>query len=217
MKKRWFSVLYMFVLTLVCTGLLTGIQEVNGQRIEVNRQARENRVILSVLLIPVPADADNARAAEIYAQRVREVRLGGKTVYQGLGKDGTSILGWAFPLSGPGFWGAIQAMMGVSPDLETVLGVEFYDQNETPGLGGRITEAWFTDQFAGKRLIPDAKGRFFYLVSSPEKDLENQVDAITGASQTSIRVQELMNDSIREYLDLLRNAAPPGASPSLGA
>ena len=50
-----------------------------------------------------------------------------------------------------GYAGNIEIMVGVKPD-GTVNGIEILSQAETPGLGARITEPKFKDQFRGKNL-----------------------------------------------------------------
>ena len=45
-------------------------------------------------------------------------------------------------------------MVGIKPDLETLIGIKPLDHGETPGLGGRMGEKWFQDQFNGKKLKP---------------------------------------------------------------
>ena len=48
------------------------------------------------------------------------------------------------------------AVVVLSPDLDRVLNIQFLDQKETPGLGARVEESWFTDQFEGLQVAWDA-------------------------------------------------------------
>ena len=67
------------------------------------------------------------------------------------------------------------------------------DQQETPGLGGRIGEAWFTDQFKGEKVGSDGKVTVAQGSGKGDPDKENsKADAITGASRTSDFVQALV-------------------------
>jgi Na+-transporting NADH:ubiquinone oxidoreductase subunit C len=61
-----------------------------------------------------------------------------------------AVRSYAFVRNGAGLWGTITAVVGLAPDLRTVAGIMFIDQNETPGLGARISEDWFQEQFRGK-------------------------------------------------------------------
>ena len=82
-----------------------------------------------------------------------------------------------------------------------MLGLDFVKQNETPGLGARISESWFKEQFRGKRGP-------FRLVPEGVESGENEFQAITGATSTSNAVLDLLNRSIDE--DLPRIAAERG-------
>ena len=48
MKKRLFSVAYMFLLTLFFTGLVSGIKAVNEKRIKINEDLKLQKIILQV-------------------------------------------------------------------------------------------------------------------------------------------------------------------------
>jgi Na+-transporting NADH:ubiquinone oxidoreductase subunit C len=200
-KKRLFSIAYMFGLTFFFTALVSGIYEVNEERIAINEQIKLQRIVLEVLGIkPQPGSADR-RVREIFERRIKVDGKEGRILYRGFTEDGKNLVGYAFPLYGPGFWGPIYGMMGVDHQLEKVIGVAFYRHSETPGLGGRITEAWFKDQFAGKWLLPRGKeGKYFSLVSPGTAQIEGDLDAITGATGTSRGVERLVNENVRDYL-----------------
>ncbi len=200
-KKRLFSVLYMFGLTFFFTAVVSGIHQVNRERIAINEQIKLQRVILEVLgMKPEPGTSD-IRVKEIFERRVRIEEKEGRTLYLGFAEDGKALIGYAIPLFGPGFWGPLYGMMGVDPELERIIGIAFYQHTETPGLGGRITETWFKEQFAGKRLLPSGKEKqYFYLVPPGTSQAENQLDAITGATGTSRGVERLIDENLKDYL-----------------
>ncbi|NIS67546.1 MAG: hypothetical protein GTO12_00930, partial [Proteobacteria bacterium] len=69
-KKRLFSVLYMFGLTFFFTAVVSGIHQVNRERIAINEQIKLQRVILEVLgMKPEPGTSD-IRVKEIFERRV---------------------------------------------------------------------------------------------------------------------------------------------------
>ena len=82
----------------------------------------------------------------------------------------------------------------VEPDLETLKGIEVLDHSETPGLGGRITEDQFKKQFIGKKLRPK-----IFVVKGTGSDGANEVDAITGATNTSRGIESFLNDAMKEF------------------
>ncbi len=72
-------------------------------------------------------------------------------ILAGYDADG-KLLGYAFEISGEGFWDVISGYLAVSPDRRTILGIAFYRQSETPGLGAEITKPWFEEQFKDKPI-----------------------------------------------------------------
>lgn len=200
-KKRLFSVIYMFILTFFFTAVVTGIHKLNRERITINEEIKLQRIILKVLGVQVPRGITALRIRQMFKQRVKVEEREGRTLYRGFTEDRKTLIGYAFPLFGPGFWGPIYGIMAIDPKMESVLGIAFYRHNETPGLGGRITEEWFERQFAGKRLIPREKERkYFSLVPPGMAQADNELDAITGATGTSRGVERLVNESLRDYL-----------------
>ncbi|MCP4266471.1 MAG: FMN-binding protein [Candidatus Brocadiaceae bacterium] len=85
----------------------------------------------------------------------------------------------------------ISLFICVGPDLETIKGIEVLDHTETPGLGGRMTEKEFKNQFIGKKLKPKLS-----LVRQREFVGTNEVHAITGASYTSKGIENIINESM---------------------
>jgi Na+-transporting NADH:ubiquinone oxidoreductase subunit C len=200
-KRRIFSIAYMFGLTLFFTAVVSGIHELNRERIAVNEEIKMQENVLRVLGIQVGPGARSPEVKAAFEKRVKVEEREGKRLYRGFAEDGKTPIGYAFPLSGPGFWGPIHGMMAVDPELNVVIGVSFYRHSETPGLGGRITERWFGNQFAGKGILPPVEGeRYFHLVPEGTSKADNELDAITGATGTSRAVERLIDRSMREYL-----------------
>jgi Na+-transporting NADH:ubiquinone oxidoreductase subunit C len=92
-------------------------------------------------------------------------------------------------------------MVGIDPQATKVLGLAFTKHSETPGLGGRITESWFTDQFKGLPLHPiESNQNIFYLKPQGTGKAANELDAITGATNTSSAVQAFLNQDLDYFL-----------------
>ena len=118
--------------------------------------------------------------------------------------DKAAVAAYAFPISGVGFWARIDGYLAVTPDLSRVVGIVFIAHSETPGLGGRITEPAFREQFKGLPVTPPARGdRFIYIErTSPapsDPRHKRHVDAITGATGTSTAVDEFLNRDIERF------------------
>lgn len=68
-----------------------------------------------------------------------------------LTKKGGGFTGAVFIVSAPGYGGAIDIMLGVTPH-GNITGVQILNHSETPGLGAKITEDAFCRQFKCKNL-----------------------------------------------------------------
>ncbi|GAG75500.1 unnamed protein product, partial [marine sediment metagenome] len=147
MKKQALSIVYMFLITLFFASLVSAVKLLNDAKIEANQIVKLQRIILKVLNIPVRETISDDNLARLFTAQIKDIQTGGRTLYIGYEEDGQTIRGYAVPVGGPGFWGPVEGMVGVTPDATKVIALAFYKHNETPGLGGRITEDWFSDQF----------------------------------------------------------------------
>jgi electron transport complex protein RnfG len=91
-------------------------------------------------------------------------------------KNNGEVVGYAInTYTSKGFSGNIYLMAGFKPD-GTIIGISVLNHKETPGLGTKMTEPEFKEQFTGKN-----PGEFILKV---KKD-GGQVDAITAATISS--------------------------------
>jgi Na+-transporting NADH:ubiquinone oxidoreductase subunit C len=212
MKKRLLSILYMFLLTLFFTSIVSGVKFYNEAKLETNRRVKLQRIILDVLEIPLRQKASDSRVVETFDQRVKEIEAKDRTLYVGYAQDGRTITGYAFPVGGRGFWGPIHGMVAVDPSGSEILGAAFYKHSETPGLGARITEDWFTKQFRGLPLRrEEGKKKIFYLKPAGTAQARNELDAVTGATGTSRAVEAFLNKELDYFLnDILPHVKKKG-------
>lgn len=66
-------------------------------------------------------------------------------------------IGWVIPVNGFGLWDAIYGYLALEPDANTVRGITWYDQKETPGLGAIISEADWQLLFPGKKVFQPSR------------------------------------------------------------
>jgi Na+-transporting NADH:ubiquinone oxidoreductase subunit C len=201
MKKHVLSVVYMFLITLFFASMVSAVKLLNERKIELNQTLKLQRIILQVLQIPTGAQITQEDLSRIFLDRIKEIDVENKILYVGYEEDGKTIQGYALPVGGPGFWGPIQGMVGISPDATRVLGIAFIKHSETPGLGGRITEPWFTKQFNDLPLHPiEGDQSIFYLKPEGTGKAVNELDAITGATNTSSAVETFLNQELDNFL-----------------
>ena len=197
------TILFSVVLGFVCSLLLAGTSLFTGPYRDANRKAEEVRNFLSALDVEVDEDADAKTLLTIFDENIRTNVRGGVTLYEYVpaSSGAQTPLAIAVPFSGPGLWGPIKAVMALEPDMKTIKGVRFYDQEETPGLGGEIGADWFQKQFIGKELV-SASGLPGFNIVKPGTALDkNSVDGITGATMTSERVRDMVDSLAKKLLE----------------
>jgi len=201
MKKRLYSIAFMFVLTFVFAAVVSAVKGYNEERIQTNQQVKLQRIILKVLGVPLDEKAPNQEVVQAFQKRVKPIEVKKRTLYVAYAEDGRRITGYALPVGGSGFWGPVYGMVSVDPEASKILGLAFYKHSETPGLGARITEPWFVKQFAGLPLFPmEGDKKIFYLKPAGPGKGANELDAITGATGTSRAVEAFLNRDLDRFL-----------------
>ena len=103
------------------------------------------------------------------------------------------LLGYAFIAEGNGYQGTIKLMAGMKTDLETMVGIEVLESQETPGLGQEITTEKFESQFKGLKASPEIT-----YVKNKKPTKPNEIEAITGATISSRAVVSILNEKIKK-------------------
>jgi len=197
------------VLVSICFGLvLSGFSAVTERQIELNKKAKLNREVLRAFGFEVPEDAASKDIESLFDRHieVRKLDLEGRLtpyiVYVGYEDRKTSQVpvGYGFHIGGQGFWAPIYGIMAVESDMETIRGISFYQDDETPGLGHEINQPWFKEAFEGRKYRNDA-GKIEILLTprDTETKADNEVDAITGASETSRAVQKFLAENLTTF------------------
>jgi Na+-transporting NADH:ubiquinone oxidoreductase subunit C len=204
----------MFFLTLCFTSMVSGVRLLNEDRIETNQKVKLQKIVLRVLGVAVDEKASHETLLHLYETRVKPVDLRGTTLYVGVSPDGQSVTGYALPVSGPGFWGPIYGMVSVDTTLSQIRGVAFYKHSETPGLGGRLMEKWFTDQFIGLKLPRGGVSEKLFTLTPPgTAKTPDHLDAITGATQTSRAIEAFLNRELHRLVSDLRSSTLTSGHP----
>ena len=148
----------------------------------------------------IPELVDPAREAEKRPEKrrfpvfLRVDRIRGKE----------TVTAYCIPIYGKGLWSSLYGYLALEPDLNTIRGLTFYKQGETPGLGAEIQSRWFQDGFKGKTILNE-KGRLVSITVlkgkvDPSSPLAaHQVDGISGATLTTKGVTELLMKSLSMY------------------
>jgi Na+-transporting NADH:ubiquinone oxidoreductase subunit C len=110
-------------------------------------------------------------------------------------------------LHGAGLWGGIGGYLALDEDKNTIFGINFNHESETPGLGALIVEKPFREQFFGKKIRNAANEVVSVVVLKKGNKAENgeeQVDAVSGATITSTGVSDMLKANLcDEYAEFL--------------
>ena len=109
---------------------------------------------------------------------------------------------YVIPLNGKGLWGPIWGYLAINSDKKTVYGVYFNHESETAGLGARIVEDEFQNQFKGKKI---SEGDSFVTVvkKGNVSNQELECDGISGATKTSVFVGDMLRETLLKYVAFL--------------
>lgn len=110
---------------------------------------------------------------------------------------------YVIPVYGNGLWDDIWGYVAINEAKTTVQGVYFGHKGETPGLGAKITEASFQGQFLGKQLRDGSTITLSVEKGKHGADATAPVDAISGATVTSVGVSEMIKKSFANYVPFL--------------
>lgn len=130
--------------------------------------------------------------------------------------------GYVIPINGYGLWDAIYGYLGIAANADTVIGMSWYDQKETPGLGGNISLPDWQEQFYHKEIFrpsPDGETNFeraplgIQVVKTTVKETYGErpagrsaVDGIAGSTFTVTGVNEAFRNVLAEYRPFLLKA-----------
>lgn len=187
---RAYPIIFMIIITILFIGILATFYQLTLDRVQNYQQTQMQNKILNLFDLPL----DNVKRD--FQKYITKLELD-EIIYYKAQKD-SLLLGYCFPISGNGLWGKIDAFIALSQDLKILKKLEIVDQNETPGLGGRITENWFKIQFNDKIIINDNLVRKFQLISEGNVAKNQEIQQITGATASSKAVVDMIYNSVKE-------------------
>ncbi len=129
-------------------------------------------------------------------------------------KNGDAIDSIILPIHGYGLWSTMYGFLALEADGQTVKSINFYDQGETPGLGGEVVNPSWRSLWKGKKVYAESGevelGLIKGVVDSSKPGSEYDVDGLAGATLTSLGVSNLVKfwlgeQGFAKYLDKVRN------------
>ncbi|MCG8637186.1 MAG: FMN-binding protein [Desulfobacterales bacterium] len=183
------------VLATVFGTALAGIQVKLGPVIEENK-TRETMEKIPGLVLGKRAGNDGL----LISSRVIGVEKNGVSrfypVYDLRLKDG-SLAGHVAKAAAQGYADKIELLLGLDAGGNKITGLFILDQKETPGLGNKILEQPWRDQFTDKAADTPL------VVVKTGAAKANEIDGISGATISSRSVAGIVNTTIADIRDKL--------------
>ncbi len=233
-KGPVYVIVYAALIAALFTGGIMALHAATRDIVERNEHLFKQKAIVELFGLGDVDTLGDAKIVELYEKQttlfedIVDPLTGEKhDVYQAVDASG-NVIGFAYPISGTGFWARIDGYVAVTPNLhlgETVarwdgevdvplevknqskiIGITFLQHQETPGLGGRITERDWRERFVGLVISPNPDGQFIYIggeapgPASP--NYGRHVDAVTGATGTSRAIERFLNEQIPVFYRL---------------
>lgn len=160
------------------------------------------------------AAKDPAQNVVIAADKdIASIKTKAKLAKVYLVKSGENIKSIILPVHGYGLWSTMYGFLSLDPDGQTVQSINFYDQAETPGLGGEVVNPNWRALWKGKKVYAEsgepALGLIKGVVDPAKPGAEFQVDGLAGATLTSRGVTNLVrywmgDEGFAPYLNKVR-------------
>ena len=113
------------------------------------------------------------------------------TIYLVKDVDGGDFETVIIPVHGYGLWSTLYGFLALKPDGDEIVGLQFYEHAETPGLGGEVDNPNWRAKWPGKELFGDDGDVAIEIVKSGASGAY-QVDGLAGATLTSNGVHNLV-------------------------
>jgi len=190
MKEYLKMIVFVLVMGIVTSGVLIGMDQLTADRIAANESAEIKTTIMDAYGIAYTT----VTLHDVFATSVDVVTSGDFTFY--VDKTSGAV---SYEFLGGGVWGPISGIITLESDFRTIRQIKVLDQEETPGLGGRIAEPDILGRFVGIVLNLSAdqgsygSPRYLEINKNTSDNAANEIDAIAGATRTSERFEVIFN------------------------
>ena len=205
-RETWLMYRSMVGIGLVCGILLVAVYLWSKPIIERNREEALQRAIFQVLTEAKTSVTFVLGEDGSFSPLVGKAGSS-RVVHAGYAADG-SLAGLAIEASGTGYQDVIKVIYGYSPERQTIVGFRVLESRETPGLGDRIDfDPQFLANFESLDVALTADGAAIahpiVSVKRGEKTEPWQIDAITGATVSSVAVTKMLRESTAFWMPKL--------------
>ena len=189
--KMFQPALLLAVLCLTVTLLLAATNELTKGPIA--RQAAEAAYERKLTIFPTAASFDEVALTKDQVSQMAERNIPVLDLSRAVDSEGKS-LGYVFVTASRGYAGNVVTTVGIGNDGKVIL-VSATAADDTPGLGKRVEEKSFSDQFTGldTKVLTGVNG---------DKD-KTKIDAISGATISSKGASLAVNMAFGAYSYLI--------------
>jgi len=178
--------------------ILQSVIDVNPETAEADYKQYIEEVVVNAAGEIVPGAVAFDLDTKKESKKAPEERLLPLFIYKGEQRTNYIV-----PMQGNGLWGPISAFLALEEDLNTVYGVVFNHEKETPGLGAEINTNLFEDRYDGKQLF-DESGDFqsISVLKGSGHNTSNRphyVDGLSGATMTINGVTRMFANELKFY------------------
>lgn len=202
MKQYTKMLAFVFIMGFLTSLVFVGMDALTAERIEANKDA----AIYSAVLTHNEISYNSGNLTDVFNENItiEEVDYQGQTLsfYINESNGNVSFMYGVFSLGG--LWGPVRGVITLESDFQTIVNITVLEEQETPGLGGKVKNREFLDQFVGLVLLPELD-RPVEVNKDAAENKSNEVDEISGATGTSNAFERLLNDSYQIYRDLWLN------------
>ena len=174
--------------------------------IEENQRIAIERAIFQVVPGAVTR-RDFVIGEEGIAAGERSAEVSGQKVYAAYDGEG-ALQGIALQAAAQGYQDTIKLLYGYNPECQCITGIKILKMTETPGLGDKIAfDPGFLENFvaldAQLNAAGDGLANQIVAVKHGAKTKAWQIDAISGATVSSVAVAKALDNSARQMAPLI--------------
>lgn len=233
-QTNWYTLLFAFAMSAVVALGLTSMREAWKDKQKANELLFNKSQILSSVMDVTPdtdvesifdervtgylvndngeiGEEDTEQALEVSSPlELKKVQAQEKDLPIYLYESEEGETKYIIPTFGSGLWGWISSFVALENDKNTIAGIAFDHETETPGLGAKIKDdPGFYLDFVGEKIVNSEEEVVGVLVRKGNNDPVNNdktdhtIDAISGATITGDGVEDMLASDLAEYREFL--------------
>ncbi|MFC1691910.1 FMN-binding protein [Candidatus Latescibacterota bacterium] len=190
MNSRAWMIGLLIIMAIVCSSSLALVNNITSPIIEKNNEIKYMRTVLDVFDLPYDSENDDSIIGN-FEKNIEDIEEQGLVMFKEIETGSIAV-----SVEGGGFQGNISIVVAL--DSDTIKGFKVVAQEETPGLGGRISEEGFQNSFVGKKVSGGIR------MTRSGNAGTDEFDAIAGATETSRAVEKILNSGFERYFEVVK-------------